>query len=283
LIAHPGEDRGFLVKGAEKPDAAETERLKKTSCDVTKSAVCRKAEAGGYRLTRDYYEGDRAMRESGFDTSFRFEAFSGATHHYAPVCLNSLLFRYERDMAHFAHVLGKVAEAHAWELKAKRRLINIQHYLWSAKDGVFEDYDFVHARSSKYAYVTSLYPLWAGVATREQAAQMEAKLAVFERAGGLMMSTTKSGTQWDAPYGWAPTNWLAVEGLASYQFKDDAKRIAKEFMATVDAGLAKDGRIREKYNVETVGQDVQVAAGYKTNAIGFGWTNGVYLKMAEMK
>jgi alpha,alpha-trehalase len=222
------------------------------------------------------------MRESGFDTSFRFEAFSGATHHYAPVCLNSLLFRYERDMAHFAHLLGKAEDAKAWELRAKKRNADIQRYLWQPKQGVFADYDFVKGKSSTYAYVTSFYPLWAGAATREQAAQIEAGLKTFERPGGLAMSNTASGMQWDEPFGWAPTNYLAVTGLEAYQFKDDAARIAKKFMASVDKGFAKDGTIREKYNMETGNADVKVIAGYKTNVIGFGWTNGTYLKFLEL-
>ena len=83
LVAHPANNPGFLLKAPAKPDARETELLKLASCDVTKSPVCAKAEAEGFRLTRDFYRGDRAMRESGFDTSFRFESFSGATHHYA--------------------------------------------------------------------------------------------------------------------------------------------------------------------------------------------------------
>jgi len=283
LVSHAEENHGFLLRGSAKPDAGEAELLKKISCDVTKSAVCAKAEADGYRLTRDFYEGDRAMRESGFDTSFRFQAFSGATHHYAPVCLNSLLFRYERDMAHFAHLLGKAADAHMWEERAKKRSAAIQRYLWLPKDGVFADYDFAKGRSSSYAYVTSLYPLWAGLATREQAQLVESKLKLFERPGGLAMSNTASGMQWDEPYGWAPTNWLAAAGLAAYQYKEDARRIAKEFTASVDKGFATDGTIREKYNMEAGNADVKVIAGYKANVIGFGWTNGVYLKLTEMK
>jgi alpha,alpha-trehalase len=282
LVAHPAQNPGFLLKGSARPDAAEAERLKKTSCDVTKSTVCAKAEADGYRLTRDFYEGDRAMRESGFDPSFRFEAFSGATHHYAPVCLNSLLFRYERDMAHFAHLLGKVDEAHVWEMRAKKRDAAMQRYLWSPKQGAFADYDFTRAKSSSYVYITSLYPLWAGVATREQGVQMEANLKLYERPGGLAMSNTNTGLQWDEPFGWAPTNWIAVAGLAAYQFKDDARRIAAEFTATVDRGYAKDGTIREKYNVEAADSAVKVSVGYKSNEVGFGWTNAVYLRFSEM-
>jgi alpha,alpha-trehalase len=282
LEAHPAANTGFLLKGSATPDAAEKERLKKTSCDVTTSGTCLRAEADGYRLTRDFYEGDRAMRESGFDPSFRFGAFSGATHHYAPVCLNSLLFRYERDMEHFAHLLGKADEAHVWGARAKARDAAMQRYLWQAKLGMFMDFDFVRGKASGYAYVTALYPLWAGVATREQAASTEANLKLFERAGGLAMSNTASGLQWDEPYGWAPTNWLGASGLAAYQFKDDAKRIGREFSASVDQGYAHDGTIREKYNVGAANADVKVTAGYKMNVIGFGWTNGVYLKFAEM-
>jgi alpha,alpha-trehalase len=88
--------------------------------------------------------------------------------------------------------------------------------------------------------------------------------------------------QWDEPYGWAPTNWLAIAGLASYQFHDDARRLASEFRSTVDRGFAQDGTIREKYNVESANADVHVIAGYKANVIGFGWTNGVYLKLGEL-
>jgi alpha,alpha-trehalase len=282
LAAHPVQNPGFLLKASASPDADEAVRLKRTSCDVVRSKVCAKAEAEGYRLTHDFYVGDRAMRESGFDPSFRFEAFSGATHHYAPVCLNSLLFRYERDMEHFAHLLGKVDDAHAWGLRAKNRNAAIQRYLWSPKQGTFADYDFTRAKTSSYAYITSLYPLWAGAATREQAAQVEAKLNLFERPGGLAMSNTNTGLQWDEPLGWAPTNWIAVAGLAAYQFRDDARRIAGEFTATVDKGFAADGTIREKYNVDAANSDVKVAVGYKTNVVGFGWTNAVYLKMAHL-
>jgi alpha,alpha-trehalase len=287
LVEHPNpEFASFLVKGSEHPDAAEAARLKQTSCDVRASVVCLHAwygsSRGGYRLSRDFYQGDRAMRESGFDTSNRFGPFSGATQHYAPVCLNSLLYRYERDMAHFAHLLGLPHDAQQWDRRATARAAAMQRYLWRAKEGVFADYDYVRARPSDYAFITSLYPLWAGVATREEAERMEAKLALFERPGGLSTSNTNTGLQWDEPYGWAPTNWIAVAGLEAFGFHADAARIAQHFDATVDAGFAADGTIREKYNVVKGNAHVAVSAGYTQNVIGFGWTNAVYLKMKEI-
>jgi alpha,alpha-trehalase len=108
------------------------------------------------------------------------------------------------------------------------------------------------------------------------------KLSVFERPGGLSTSNTNTGLQWDEPYGWAPTNWIAVAGLDATGFRADAARIAAHFNATVDAGFAADGTIREKYNVAAGNARVEVSIGYKQNEIGFGWTNAVYLKMTEI-
>jgi len=283
LVAHPHEGGdGFLLKAAEHPDATEAERLKQTSCDVHGSVVCERAWFGGYRLSREFYEGDRAMRESGFDTSNRFGPFSGATEEYAPVCLNSLLYRYERDLEHLALLLGNDRDAAHWDRRSQQRAAAIQRYLWRAKDGVFADFNFVHAKSSSYDFIASLYPLWAGFATREEATQMESKLNLFERAGGLSTSNTNTGLQWDEPYGWAPTNWMVVAGLEAYGFRADAARIAEHFDATVDAGFAADGTIREKYNVVKGNSDVKVSTGYTANVIGFGWTNAIYLKMQEI-
>ena len=111
---------------------------------------------------------------------------------------------------------------------------------------------------------------------------MVAQLNLFERPGGLSTSNTNTGLQWDEPFGWAPTNWIAVAGLEAYGFRADAARIAQHFDATVDAGFAADGTIREKYNVVAGNSNVKVSTGYTTNEIGFGWTNAVYLKMKEV-
>jgi alpha,alpha-trehalase len=288
LEAHPkalfaGESGAvYLMKGSEHPGKEEEARLKQTSCDVRVSVVCMRAWADGYRLTKDFYIGDRAMRESGFDPSFRFGPFDGSTHHYAPVCLNSLLYRYERDLQHIALLLGKGTEAARWGKRAQARNINIHRYLWKPQQGVFADYDFVKHKPSDYAYISSLYPLWAGVASREEAKKVVARLNLFERPGGLSMSNYDSGAQWDEPFGWAPTNWVVVSGLDAAGFRDDAKRLAAKWNATVDQGFANDGTIREKYNVLSANANVEVSTGYKANQIGFGWTNAVYLKMKEI-
>lgn len=282
LLAHPAIHTGYLIDAPEHPTSAQAVALAKTSCDITASKVCERAHVDGHRLTKAFYSGDRAMRESGFDTSFRFGPFSGSTDHFAPVCLNSLLYKYERDMAHFATLLGRTKEVSKWNHRAAARRDAIDKYLWDSATGMFYDYDFTTHQRSTYNYITAFYPLWAGLASSQQAAAMDRHLSLFEHPGGLAMSDTSTGVQWDLPFGWAPTNWLATKGLAQYGFTNDASRLANEFSQTVLQNFLRDGTIREKYNVVSGSANVEVSAGYKSNAIGFGWTNGVYLRMNDL-
>ena len=231
-------------------------------------------------LTRDYYKGDRSMRESGFDISFRFGPYSGSTHHYAPVCLNSLLYKAERDLAKMAGMLGK-PDSGKWEQMAEARKAAMVPLMWNEKEGLFFDHDFVAGRQSEYRFASTFYPLWAGLATPEQARAVAAHVKIFERPGGVSSSDRATGMQWDEPYGWAPLQYFAVEGLRRYGNDDDADRLARAFTTMVEENYGRDGTIREKYNLVTRTTDAAVTSGYKSNVVGFGWTNGVYLVFAD--
>jgi alpha,alpha-trehalase len=282
LLDHPSVHTGYLLDAPDDPNPAQAAELTRTSCDISTSHVCAAAHVDGHRLTAAFYHGDRAMRESGFDPSFRFGPFSGSTDHYAPACLNSLLYKYEQDMAHFATLLNRRNEAAEWSRRAAARKSAINKYLWDSKSGMFYDYDFVSQRPSNYSYITAFYPLWAGLATPAQAAALRLHLPLMERAGGIAMSDFDSGTQWDLPFGWAPTSWITVKGLAQYGFTGDAERIAAKFSGTIVDNFLRDGTIREKYDVVSGSANVAVATGYKSNVVGFGWTNGVYLQMSNL-
>src|SRR5205814_3511793 len=72
------------------------------------------------------------------------------------------------------------------------------------------------------------------------------KLKVFEHPGGVAMSPYETGVQWDLPYGWAPVHLLAVEGMRRYGFKDDADRVAREWVETVTKNFRQDKTIDRK-------------------------------------
>jgi alpha,alpha-trehalase len=230
-------------------------------------------------LTRDFYKGDRSMRESGFDVTFRFGPFGVETHHYAPACLNSLLYKTEKDLERMSNLLGHPDEARTWKAKAAERQQRMVKYFWDENRGLFFDYNFVTHKRSNYEYATTFYPLWAGLASKAQAQAVIENVKLFEQPGGLAMSRTETQAQWDFPYGWAPIHLLAVEGMRRYDYGVQADRISGKFLSTVLDNFKRERNIREKYNMVTRSSETSVVAGYAQNVTGFGWTNAVFLEL----
>lgn len=171
-----------------------------------------------------YFVHDRAMRESGHDTSYRLEKLCADL---VTVDLNSLLYKIERDIAktieeEFSGVLnfgkGRAERSADWRKAAEKRKDLMNRYLWNAERGLFFDYDFVQNRQMNYESATMFYPLWAGVASKEQAESLvKNALPLLEMPGGIAGSTEASRgaitpehppRQWDFPNGWAPHQML---------------------------------------------------------------------------
>jgi alpha,alpha-trehalase len=233
------------------------------------------------QLTDLFYKGDRSMRESGFDPSNRFGPFNIDIIHYDPVCLNSLLFLMETDTGEILRILGQPREARVWANRAEERKQRINRLMWDEQDGLYYDYNFVTKRVRRYPFVTTFYPLWVGVADRRQAARIVANLHLFERPGGLLTSTNVSGSQWDAPFGWAPTEMIAIQGLRRYGYNREADRITANFLSTILKEFIQHNTIVEKYDVERRESEVSAGLkfGYKSNEIGFGWTNAAFVEL----
>jgi alpha,alpha-trehalase len=278
---HPAEADHYIIElqaGVAQPVAGASYSIQ--VCDIPLTMArpeCEKARQ--FKLSADYYKGDRSMRESGFDVSSRFGPFGSKTHHYAPVCLNSLLYKTEKDLEQISLWLGNKSDAEKWSQRAEARKQLITKYLWNESAGLFFDYDFTTNTMSQYKYASTFYPLWAGLATAEQATAVAGNVKEFEQPGGLPMSTTDTGAQWDLPYGWGNIEMLAVEGLRRYGYNADADRISYEFLSTVAENFRRDGDIREKYNVVTRSSEAHASLGYHMNVVGFGWTNAAFLEL----
>jgi alpha,alpha-trehalase len=233
------------------------------------------------RLTDLFYVGDRSVRESGFDPSNRFGAFSVDIIHYNPVCLNTLLYQMETEAAEICHMLGEQKAAAAWTRRSESRRERIDQYLWDKTAGLYFDYNFRSRQRRSYPFATTFYPLWAGIATQEQARRIVANLALLERAGGVMTSSHITGNQWDAPFGWAPLQIFAVKGLRRYGYQMQANRIAVNFLSMVLKEFIEHNVVVEKYDV--VRRESEVSAGlrfgYSSNEIGFGWTNAAFTEL----
>ena len=278
---HPSQANGYVVEtlpGTANDAAGASYDMQVCDAATTmERPQCEKARQ--FKLSRDYYKGDRSMRESGFDVSFRFGAFGSATHHHAPICLNSLLYKTEKDLEQISIWLGRSNQANIWSKRADDRKQLITKFLWNKQDGLFYDYDFTTKRMSSYKYASTLYPLWAGLATKEQAQAVASNLKVFERPGGIPMSTEDTGAQWDLPYGWGNIEMVVINGLRKYGYDADADRISYEFLSTVAENFRRDHVIVEKYNVVTRSSEAHAELGYHMNVVGFGWTNAAFLEL----
>jgi alpha,alpha-trehalase len=236
------------------------------------------------QLTDLFYKGDRSMRESGFDITNRFGPFSADIIHYAPVCLNALLYKMEQDMAEINEVLGHLEITQQWRSRAQERQQRIDKFLWDEEAGLYFDYNFSTNDRRQYEFATTFYPLWVGLASKEQAQRVVQNLDKFEAEGGLLTSTHVSGNQWDAPFGWAPLHLIAVQGMYRYGYAEDAGRIARKFIAMLAKEFEKDGTLLEKYDVCACSSNVsnEIFFGYSSNEVGFGWTNAVFLELLEL-
>jgi alpha,alpha-trehalase len=227
------------------------------------------------KLTDAAYRGDRAMRESGFDPSWRFGPANLDIAGHAPVCLNTLLWRLETDIAQIREILDANATVQVWRDRAAQRFSVLRDLLWDESDGLFYDYHPGRGSRVRYPFATTFWPLWAGVATADQARRVVANLPMFEAPGGLMTSTHESGCQWDAPFSWAPLVYMAVAGLTRYGYGQEARRLARKFISVVAQEFQRTGNIYEKYDAQLCTSDVsgRVKFGYPSNEPGFGWTN----------
>jgi alpha,alpha-trehalase len=281
LTHHEGDEASYVVHLGKNPNAPHAGPVFEFStCDpATKQTPATDCPPDRIALTANYYEGDRTMRESGFDVSFRFGPFSADTHHYAPVCLNSLLYKEETDLVEMATILGRTEDAEKWRRYATERRERMNKYLWDETRGLYFDYDVATNKRSTYEYATTFYPLWVGAASKAQAEAVVRNLHLFEHAGGLAMSRQETGAQWDFPYGWAPIHLIAAEGLWRYAYKADGDRITFKFLHMVLEDFLRSKNMWEKYDVVSRASKTRIRVGYKENVIGFGWTNGVFLEL----
>src|SRR3989440_11395773 len=162
FLSQPDRGRDYLVSKTPASGPSFGPIFALEVCDTSKAMAHPDCDsAGAASLSAEYYKGDRAMRESGYDISFRFGPYGADTHHYAPVCLNSLLYKTEKDLQQMAEMLGRKDDAPKWQHRAEERRQLVQRYLWDPVRRLFFDYNFSTGERSSYEYITTLYPLWA--------------------------------------------------------------------------------------------------------------------------
>ncbi|PCG94970.1 Glycoside hydrolase, family 37 [Penicillium occitanis (nom. inval.)] len=259
----------------------------------------------------EYLAHDQGVRESGHDTTYRLDRRCA---NLVTVDLNSLLYKYEVDISYAIQTVfnnqlklgetsqtasthgGVIETSGVWSRRAERRKQAMSYYLWDDQAGMFFDYDIVAKQRSTYESATAFWPMWAGLSTNLQASHLvRYGLPRLEMMGGLAAGSEQSRgdigadrpeKQWDFPYGWAPHQMLAWEGLLQYGCPAEAQRLVYKWLHMI-VRTFKDfgGAVVEKYNVTDPSHPHKVSAEYGNQGLnfqgrpleGFGWVNASFL------
>lgn len=228
-----------------------------------------------------FYRNIRAACESGWDFSSRWLAdpqhlLTIQTTDMIPVDLNCLMVILEQTIASLSRQVngGQCQEGQLWEEVAEARATAVNKYCWQPDAGVYVDFNHKLSVQSTVHALSTVLPLFAGIADKHQAAAVAGALETrFLKNGGLVTSLCETRQQWDAPNGWAPLQWFAVQGLQSYEHNKLAGEVMSRWLNTVDTYYKANHTLMEKYNVEDIA--TSASGGEYEVQHGFGWTNGV--------
>ncbi|MBT2342389.1 MULTISPECIES: alpha,alpha-trehalase TreA [Pseudomonas] len=258
-------------------DASATPRQESWLQDVKTAA-----QASG-RTRQEVWRDLRAGAESGWDFSSRWLGDGKSlatirTTSIVPVDLNSLMYHLERTIAKGCQTVHNAPCVQAYSQRAEQRQRAIEQHLWKVDGGYYVDYDWQLKQHRPGLSAAALFPLYTGLASNEHAQlTADAVRGGLLRPGGLATTQVSNGQQWDEPNGWAPLQWVAVEGLDRYQQGDLAAQIGQRFLQQVQDLYRKENKLVEKYDVSGQGQGG--GGGEYELQDGFGWTNGVTLML----
>lgn len=235
----------------------------------------------------DFYRNLRAACESGWDFSSRWlsdphDLRSIQTTKLLPVDLNALLAITEQTIiditSEHTNEQNKTELCEIFQTRKQQRQSFFDQHFWCEDESSYFDLHIEDLSSTKILSLACVLPLYAKLASSKQAQCVANILAdKFLQPGGLLTSLKETSQQWDAPNGWAPLHWFAVQGLKNYGHTELANRISTHWLDNVSGFFEQHGVIMEKYNV--VNRTEMASGGEYDVQLGFGWTNGVSIAL----
>ncbi len=182
--------------------------------------------------------------------------------------LMCMMVKEERSLALMARELGKPEDARDWDAKADRLANLIRTRMWDEASGNFFNLSrdtgtmiTSDGISLKRPEIITYLPLWAGVATKEQAARLVANLknekTFWRRFGVPTLSAADSYydpyitkcCQWNGAV-WLLWDYMVFRGLLDYGYRADAEEIVKRNMDAVAFQLKSNHRFWESYSAD---------------------------------
>ena len=238
------------------------------------------------RPATEIYRDLRSAAASGWDFSSRWmddpqKLGTIRTTSIVPVDLNALMFKMEKLLARASQEDGDNASASKYDALASARQKAMESHLWNDKEGWYADYDLKTGKVRNQLTAAALFPLYVKATSQDRADKVAAAASSrLLKPGGISTTTINSGQQWDAPNGWAPLQWVAVEGLQNYGQQKVAMDVTWRFLKNVQHTYDREKKLVEKYDVSSTGTGG--GGGEYPLQDGFGWSNGVTLRMLDM-
>ena len=220
-----------------------------------------------------------AIAESGLDFNMRFRTARSKIDagSFLHLDLNCFLYEMETKMAKLMQVVG--GDAEAFERAAAKRKALIEQYFFDKSQGIYLDCNVVDGGFSQIISAVSAYPYAYGIS--KDCAGMKKILALLEHEYGVTPTPYRGEDiyyQWDYPCAWPAATCILFKALKELSLFEDAKRIARKYMGTIDEEFKKSGRLWEKYDAVKGGMGVSTE--YDTPEM-MGWTAGVYVYFDE--
>jgi alpha,alpha-trehalase len=237
------------------------------------------------------YRNLRAAAESGWDFSSRWmrdpkDLLTLETIELVPVDLNSLLYHQERTIAALRTFRGRTGDAEVaarYHQAAEDRRRALLAAAYDPASGYFYDVRWrTGERVTDRPTLAAAAPLYFGLATADQGRAVAARLERdFLKPGGFAATQFTSGQQWDAPNGWPPLQWLAIQGARRYGRADLANDARSRWLALNRRTYRVTGKMTEKYDVSDLSK--RAGGGEYPTQDGFGWSNGVALSLSAQE
>ncbi|MDP1623825.1 MAG: trehalase family glycosidase [Bacteroidales bacterium] len=178
--------------------------------------------------------------------------------------VNSMLVMEAKSLAVMAKKLGLTAESKKWQDDAIARSAKINNTLWDPETEFYynvnkkdQSFTFNSPNDLKIKEIIGFLPLWAGVASKEQAAPLVEKMqdqSEFWRPYGIPSLSAANDYYcpigyWNGPV-WGQWNYLLYRGLRDYGYINVSDQLASHVLDNMIWHLKKDHAFWEFYSAD---------------------------------
>lgn len=242
------------------------------------NGLCEYGSTDGTRVAAGWESGmDNAVR---FDEATMLQNNDGAwSLNQESVDLNSYLYAEKLYLASMADELGRVRDAAVLRAAAEDLQALIQSTMFDEETGYFYDVNIETKEPLVVQGPEGWIPLWAGVATEEQARQVVRVMMDADKFATHVPFPTLSAAHekfdpldgyWRGPV-WLDQAYFAIKGLERYGYVEEADAMRTRLFEAPNGVLA-DAPFHENYHPLT---------GEPLNAAHFSWSAAHYLLLLE--